>query len=74
MPEESSPIWTEEGAENTRNQGQLITPLWWAYVEREGKARLTVIGEWSLKDVVRKIVKKEATGITDHGEYLNKLL
>ena len=35
------------------------------FVEREGKGRLTVIGDSSFKDMVRKNVKKEATVITD---------
>jgi transposase-like protein len=35
------------------------------FVERQGKARLTVIGDNSFKDVVRKNVKNEAIVITD---------
>ncbi len=35
------------------------------FVERDGKGRLTVIGEDSFKDVVRKNVKTNATIITD---------
>jgi transposase-like protein len=35
------------------------------FVEREGKGRLTVIGQYSFKDMVRNNVKKEAIVITD---------